>query len=275
MPVVLLPAHNEEAVLPRTLRVLLDGLRGDVQVVVLANGCTDRTAEIAREAGVQIVEVEMAGKVAALNAGDAAVPGSPRVYLDADIELPGEQLNLILAALEKGAVAAEPRPCLDLEGASLAVRAWYAVWQALHGQRPGAVGSGLYALSAEGRARFGEFPGVIADDGFVRAHFAPGEIAEVAGASTRVRAPRSLRELVKIKTRSRLGNLELAQRFPELWAQKREREAGAGSKAASLPFVLWPLLPWYLLVQLWVRRRAAGLAPDLERYVWERDESTR
>ena len=54
---VVIPAHNEEAVLGRCLRVLLAGSTpGELDVVVVANACTDRTAEIAREAGVRVVE---------------------------------------------------------------------------------------------------------------------------------------------------------------------------------------------------------------------------
>lgn len=273
MPVVLIPAHNEAAVLPRTLSVLLGGLRPDVEVWVLANGCSDETAALGREAGVHVLEVAEASKVAALNAGDAAAPGFPRMYLDADVELSGADANRIFEVLEQGAVAAEPRPVFDLEGADPLVLAWYPVWQALHGARPGAVGSGLYALSEEGRGRFGEFPKVIADDGFVRAHFAPGEIVEVAGTTSRVRAPRRLAELIKIKSRSRLGNLELRRRFPELMAARAG--SGVGAKAAKLPMSLWANFPLYALVQLRIRRRAKIQSQHLDDYVWERDESSR
>ena len=273
MPVILIPAHNEAAVLPRTLRTLLNGLRPDAEVLVLANGCSDSTAAVAREAGAAVVEIQEASKTAALNAGEAAASGFPRIYLDADIDLSGADANRVLAALEGGALAAEPRPFLDLDGASFAVRSWYRVWQALHGQRPGAVGSGLYALSAAGRGRFGEFPSVIADDGFVRAHFAAGEIQEVAGARSRVVGPQSLKSLIKIKTRSRLGNLQLRARFPDLPAF--QSGPGAASKAARLPFRLMPLLPWYVGVQLFIRRRAKNQARDIAGYVWERDESSR
>ena len=273
MPVVLIPAHNEAAVLPRTLEVLLDGLRSDAEVWVLANGCSDESADIARAAGVQVIEIEEASKTAALNAGEAAVSAYPRIYLDADIDLSGNDANRVFAVLEGGALAAEPRPFLDLEGASLAVRSWYRVWQALHGRRPGAVGAGLYALSSEGRQRFGSFPAVIADDGFVRAQFAPGEIVAVPEAQSRVLGPRRLADLIKIKTRSRLGNLQLRSGFPDLPGLQAGQ--GAASKVSGLPVRLWPLLPWYVAVQLFIRRRAKIRARNLADYVWERDDSSR
>jgi glycosyltransferase involved in cell wall biosynthesis len=274
---VIVPAHDEERVLPRTLGKLLSGLPLDVQVLVVPNGCRDRTAEVARSFGprVEVVEVEEASKTAALNAGDSAARGYPRVYLDADVDLSGGDLAKVLATLEAGAVAAEPVACLETRGASACVRAYYAVWRALHGREPGDVGCGLYALSEVGRARFGAFPSVISDDGFVRAHFAPGEIRHVTEAESVVLTPRSLGGLLKIKTRSRLGALQLEQRFPDLWARKRELGRSLGQKMLGLPVHLWPLLPLYALVQVLVRRRAGRLALDLEGYRWERDESSR
>lgn len=275
---VIVPAHQEERVLPRTLAALLEGLPEDVQVLVVPNGCTDRTAEIARGFAprVEVVEVEEASKTAALNAGDARARAYPRVYLDADVDLPGDQLARVLASLEEeGALAAEPAGRMDLTGAGSLVRAYYAVWLALHGRRPGDVGSGLYALSEAGRARFGAFPPVISDDGYVRTHFAPDEIRLVEGAESVVRAPRTLGALVGIKTRSRLGVLELERRFPELWARKRRAGSSLAGKTRALPLRLWPLVPVYALVQLAVRRRAARLARDLGGYRWERDESSR
>ncbi|MFL6055479.1 MAG: glycosyltransferase [Actinoallomurus sp.] len=50
---VVVPAHNEERLLSACLRAL-----GDVMVVVVADACTDRTAEVARRRGAAVVEIE-------------------------------------------------------------------------------------------------------------------------------------------------------------------------------------------------------------------------
>ncbi|MCA9000921.1 MAG: glycosyl transferase, partial [Planctomycetes bacterium] len=121
----------------------------------------------------------------------------------------------------------------------------------------------------------GAFPQLIADDGFVRAHFAPDEILWVHGAQSRVRTPRRLMDLVRIKTRSRLGNMELARAYPELWQGKVSAGDSLGSKASGLPARLWPLLPIYAITQVWVRLRARGQAKNLTEYRWERDLSSR
>jgi cellulose synthase/poly-beta-1,6-N-acetylglucosamine synthase-like glycosyltransferase len=53
---VLVPAHNEEASLPVTLRALGEQTRPPDRVVVVADNCTDRTVEIAREFGYEAFE---------------------------------------------------------------------------------------------------------------------------------------------------------------------------------------------------------------------------
>ena len=111
-----------------------------IDVVVVCNGCTDRTAAIARSFGppVKVLEIEQASKVAALNAGDEVAAGYPRIYLDADVAFDGRSAAGVADALRRpGALAAEPDVVIDTRGSSLVVRAYYAVSQALHGQVPG------------------------------------------------------------------------------------------------------------------------------------------
>ncbi|HRV82967.1 MAG TPA: hypothetical protein P5218_16165, partial [Planctomycetota bacterium] len=107
------------------------------------------------------------------------------------------------------------------------------------------------------------------------AHFGPGEIEWVEGASSRVRTPKRLADLIRIKTRSRLGNLELEARHPELWAKKRASGGGLAHKAGGVPLRLWPALCVYFPLQLWIRRRAQRWSGRLGQYRWERDASSR
>lgn len=69
---ILIPAHDEERLLPETLAslVALDYPKALYDVHVVADNCTDRTAEIARSAGVHVYErfnTELVGKGHALN----------------------------------------------------------------------------------------------------------------------------------------------------------------------------------------------------------------
>ena len=139
----------------------------------------------------------------------------PRFYVDADVMLPLASIRRIAARFADGdALAAAPVMNLDLRGSSLAVRAYYRVWARLPYVREGMIGVGVYALSDEGRRRFGEFPDVIADDGYVRMLFGSDERIRVDDAPVRVYAPERLSDLVRIKTRSRLGRYELQAALP-------------------------------------------------------------
>ena len=53
---VLVPAHNEEAALPITLPALMAQSRPPDRVIVVADNCTDRTVEIARGLGADVIE---------------------------------------------------------------------------------------------------------------------------------------------------------------------------------------------------------------------------
>src|SRR5690348_11867239 len=125
---VVVPAHNEQAVLGRLLACLLAGAEpGELEVVVVANGCTDGTAEVARSHGpdVRVFETAIPSKGAALRLGDEHALTFPRLYVDADVELEtGDVRRLCTAFDEPGVLAAAPDRRLDLAGRSRPVR-WY------------------------------------------------------------------------------------------------------------------------------------------------------
>ena len=273
---IIIPAHNEETVIERCLSALLDGAEpGELELIVACNGCTDRTAERARAFGppVQVIEIEQASKTAAINAAERVATGFPRLYIDADVVLPLSGVRAVAATLQNGHLLASPVADTDLSASSPAVRAFYDIWLRLPYNRV-MVGTGVYALSEKGRARFGEFPPIIADDGYVRSRFTPEERVAVPEATVRVVAPRTLRDLVRVKTRSRLGRYELAQKHPLPGASDRKR------LWSILRSVQWgPSLPWRGAVYLWVNmavRLRAGLrlrAGQLQG--WDRDQVSR
>jgi glycosyltransferase involved in cell wall biosynthesis len=277
---IVIAAHNEEAVLGRCLDPLLPASEPrELEIVVVCNGCTDRTADVAREYGngVRVIETPKASKTAALNLGDGLVVGFPRFYVDADVAFLLASVRRIAARLVEGDVlAASPAMHVDLRGSSLAVRAYYRVWTRLPYVREGMVGVGVYALSEKGRQRFGKFPEVIADDGYVRMLFSPSERIRVDDAPVRVYAPEVFSDLVRIKTRSRLGRYELRQRFPHLVAKERTAKSYRHAiwKIVVRPW-LWPAATVYAGVAVQSRRRAGKQLASIDSYVWERDQSSR
>lgn len=200
---IVIPAHDEEAVIARTLRHLSDIVQqGLVDVVVVCNGCRDRTADVAREfPGVRVRELAQPSKTAALREGDRVAFAGPRLYLDADIEMTGRAAVATLRALSDDALAGRPPRRFECTGAHWSVRRWYAVRERLPSVAQPLWGSGCYGLSAEGRARFGAFPEVVADDLFIDSLFAADEVTIVATDPLVVHTPLRLADLVLILRR--------------------------------------------------------------------------
>jgi glycosyltransferase involved in cell wall biosynthesis len=279
---IVIPAYNEEAVIGRCLKSLTgDGSAepGELEIVVACNGCHDKTARIAREFGapVRVLETDISSKSAALNLADRAATSFPRIYVDADIILSLDSVRRLAGVLDdKGVLAAAPAVGPGFpEGTGWVVRAYYQFWMALPYIQEGMMAAGVYAVSREGRKRFAEFPAIIADDGYVRLHFTSEERVEVAAARSIVSAPAKLRDLILIKTRSRLGIYQLQARFPELYAREAKSKGyGRAFRAILKQPTLWPCAIPYVCVNLLSRYRAQKQL-RVNRYVWERDNSSR
>src|SRR4051794_38339182 len=139
MTSVIIPAHDEAHVIGRCLSRLLDDARpGELEVIVVCNGCRDRTAEIAsRFAGVIVLEGAIASKTAALNMGDEAASAFPRLYLDADVQLTIHDVRALADPLRAGELATSPVPRMDFSLSNWAVRAFYRLWLGLPYVREG------------------------------------------------------------------------------------------------------------------------------------------
>ncbi|MFF5964180.1 glycosyltransferase [Streptomyces collinus] len=106
---VLVPAYNEEAGIGATLRSLLDSTHRQLQVVVIDDGSSDRTADIAENMGdarVEVVPQVNAGKAAALNRGLAHARYDIVVMVDADTVFEPDAVERIVQPLAHPAVGA-------------------------------------------------------------------------------------------------------------------------------------------------------------------------
>lgn len=115
---VLVPAHDEAAVIERTVRslVALDWPREGFRVMVIADNCTDTTAQLARDAGAWVIERSddvRRGKGYALEFGIArsAADGvaDAVVVVDADTVVTPNLLAACAARIEAGAEALQVR----------------------------------------------------------------------------------------------------------------------------------------------------------------------
>ncbi|MWV47732.1 glycosyltransferase [Rathayibacter sp. VKM Ac-2803] len=278
---VVIPAHDEAAVIGRLLRALVDGdPEGRFEIVVGANGCTDDTVAVARavDPRILVAETERASKIAGLNAADAIATVLPRIYVDADVSVSAETLLALGDELVRpgGPLVAAPEFHVDTRGASWAVRAHYSIWELSDYRVSGLVGSGIYGLSAEGRRRFGAFPEIIADDRFVQQLFAPEERATLRGHTFSVKAPRRMRNQLKRTVRIAIGNVQLKESglVPD-----RPQPAGAGlvpllKRVLRRPS-LWPAFPIYCYGYLRPRLTARSIIARGGVPEWNRDETTR
>ena len=274
---VIIPAHNESAVIARTLRTLINTAGpGELEIVVVCNGCTDDTPAVARRFGlpVRVVETNLASKTHALNVGDAVACSFPRVYLDADVVVTSGTLRCMARRLETGDVlAVAPRADVDLSGCSWPVRVFYEVRSLLPSASEGIGGSGVYALSEAGRQRFRIFPAITADDGYVRLQFRPEERETLDFVASTVFPPRTIKALLAIRTRAHYGSFELKNLYPQLW----ENRIASNNQALTRLFHdprLWLKLAIYCLISLVAQHRAKRRVPG-GRMRWERDNTSR
>jgi glycosyltransferase involved in cell wall biosynthesis len=101
---VLIPAYNEEAALPLVLAAIPKvWVR---QVIVCNNGSTDRTAEVARQAGAHVVDAQQRGYGTACLAGMRYLQNLPEkeqpeivVFLDGDYSDYPEELPNVVAPI--------------------------------------------------------------------------------------------------------------------------------------------------------------------------------
>ncbi|MDQ6819585.1 MAG: glycosyltransferase [Actinomycetota bacterium] len=274
---VVIPAHDEQATLGHCLESLLaDAHPGEVELIVVCNGCSDRTADVARSFGpeVTVVELDVASKYLALRAGDARASCFPRFYVDADVRADTRALRETAAVLERGeALIAAPRLRLDLAGRPWYIRSYYRLWTQIPYVQRGMGGTGFYGLSQAARSRFGEFPALIADDQFILSRFEEPERCSVESAEVIVQAPRTLRDLVHLKTRSYTGNRQLDERTGTSSPQPGGRAAWLGI-VAGRPSLL-PCVPAYLLICTIAEARSRRQVRRGDFATWERDRSSR
>ena len=98
MPDVILPALNEAAAIPWVLSKMPDGYRP----VVVDNGSTDRTADLAAMHGATVVREEQEGFGAACWAGLQAATSDLVCFMDCDASLDPIALPLLVAYVERG-----------------------------------------------------------------------------------------------------------------------------------------------------------------------------
>lgn len=119
---VLVPARNEEACLGTCLQSLTTQAGTAYEVIVVNDGSTDRTQEVAQSfAGVEVVDpgplpAGWVGKNHALAAGAKMAKGKWLLFTDADtVHLPGSMARALTEAREQGAALLSYSPAQQVE----------------------------------------------------------------------------------------------------------------------------------------------------------------
>ena len=143
---VIVPAFNEERLLPATLVNLKEKVPPPFELIVCDNNSTDGTAEIARAAGATVVFEPVNQISRARNRGAAAATGEWLLFVDADslpsLGLLEDTFNVIQSGCLAGGATVE------FTTRDLFVRFWLALWNSTSRLMRWAAGSYIFVEAA-------------------------------------------------------------------------------------------------------------------------------
>jgi glycosyltransferase involved in cell wall biosynthesis len=97
----LIPVFNEEATIGEVLDRIA-ALNLDAQTIVVDDGSTDRSAELAQRDGVKVVRLKHRGKGAAIRAAIPLIDGDIAVIQDADMEYDPAEVPGLIEPIQRG-----------------------------------------------------------------------------------------------------------------------------------------------------------------------------
>lgn len=222
---IIIAANNESDYIIGCLKALLaQDYQGPAQVIVSANGCTDDTVAraatltesfAARGWALDIVDWPEGGKAAAINRADDAAVYPTRMYMDADIIVDANMIGALVAALAVDMPRLAGGKLIVAPASSWISRAYGRFWSRLPFMTNNVTAAGLLAVNAAGRARWGRFPQIIADDSYARLQFHEDERLRVAS-SYLWPLTEGFSRLVRVRRRQDRGGQQIAELYPEL-----------------------------------------------------------
>ena len=143
---IVIPAFNEELYLPETLSNILRAsakCRCDVELIVVDNASTDRTAKVAKESGATVVHEDIHNIGRVRNVGAAAAHGDVLVFIDADTVVPLQFLDKVADTMSDPACIGGSPDVVHRVRSKL-LRTYFRVWRWI----------GLKLGMAQGAAQF-------------------------------------------------------------------------------------------------------------------------
>jgi len=153
---VIVPAFNEKKLLGTTLACIREAASGlDSELIVCDNNSTDRTAEIARQAGAKVVFEPVNQISRARNAGAAAASGDWLLFVDAD-SFPDRALFADLADAISGGQCIGGGATVRFDSTDPTAMRMVSIWNAISRRMRWAAGSFVFC-KAEAFRRLGGF----------------------------------------------------------------------------------------------------------------------
>jgi glycosyltransferase involved in cell wall biosynthesis len=146
---LVVPAYNEEELLPATLASILGASSAfhdagwQTELIVCDNNSSDRTADVARASGARVVFEPINQIARARNAGAAAARGDWLVFVDADSHPSAELFGEVAAAIRGGRVVAGGAT-VRLDSSSRTARAVVTSWNRISRTMKWAAGSFIF-----------------------------------------------------------------------------------------------------------------------------------
>lgn len=182
---IIVPAWNEEKTISECLySILHQKFPGAMQVIIVANGCQDSTVVCAsrfknafeqRSIQFDVIETSLNSKPDAIHRGEMKACFGNKVYLDADVTLSADAIQVICQALAVDEPLLVSPKALFYSPASLFCRCHLYVFKHFPPMLDDVVGMGCYAVNTKGRLRWDQMPQLIADDAYVRSFFSKNE----------------------------------------------------------------------------------------------------
>ena len=154
---VIVPAFNEEKLILSTLASIRAAgeqfarLGWEMELIVCDNNSTDRTAELAREAGAQVVFEPLNQIARARNTGAARATGDWLIFVDADSHPSAELFTAVSREIQRGGVVAGGST-VKIEGPYPVAKLVTGAWNLLSRFMRWAAGSFIFCETAAFRA---------------------------------------------------------------------------------------------------------------------------
>jgi glycosyltransferase involved in cell wall biosynthesis len=271
-----IPAHDEEGSIERMLQSLVrqtlwrELAPQQKQVVVCANGCSDRTAEVVRafagrHEGVEVFEIPGRGKSQAWNLLCRRLrPDAPWwVFADADVILHRRALEHLFATASAHPEAAVISSTLvssaryvppERRGPLIAARIESERWKQLRSE----VSARLYLIRSDVARAIVLPPGLLNEDLYLTRLLGADRIVRSRQARVFNREPRTLADLVRYQLRTRIGSFQarelIRSRSPE--SGRSEGRIGRSRGYRRLSARAWLGKALWLPIRLYIEWRA-------------------